>query len=31
MEVIKKAGNRLSFLVAKSDDDVMNQVVATST
>eukprot|EP00111_Clytia_hemisphaerica_P011167 TCONS_00032689-protein len=31
MDVIKKAGNRLSFLIAKSDDDVMSQILATST
>ena len=31
MDVIKKAGSRLSFLIAKSDDDVMGQVLATAT
>lgn len=31
MDVIKKSGNELRFLIAKSDDDVMNQVLATAT
>lgn len=31
MELIKKAGAKLSFLIAKSDDDTMNQILTAST
>lgn len=30
MDVIMKAGNRLSFLIAKSEDDIMEKVLATA-